>query len=130
VATDLARGTLRDAGAMVITATGPSPEIEVWLPARSHTVSKRPSGSLRRPSVVQGVRATTSTALCAGAATRRSGTAYAIRTLAATFGARLTLLSVLVPQWKDLGTGDVFDVTSDVRRGARGARAMDRYERG
>jgi len=55
---------------------------------------------------------------------------YAIRTLAATFGARLTLLSVLVPQWKDLGTGDVFGVTSDVRREARGARAMDRYERG
>ena len=39
-------------------------------------------------------------------------------TLAETFGARLTLLSVLVPQWKDLGTGDVFGVTSDVRREA------------
>jgi len=54
----------------------------------------------------------------------------AATTLAETFGARLTLLSVLVPQWKDLGTGDVFGVTSDVRREARGARAMDRYERG
>ncbi len=39
-------------------------------------------------------------------------------TLAETFGAHLTLLSVLVPQWKDLGTGDVFGVTSDVRREA------------
>jgi nucleotide-binding universal stress UspA family protein len=38
--------------------------------------------------------------------------------LAETCGARLTLLSVLVPQWKDLGTGDVFGVTSDVRREA------------
>jgi nucleotide-binding universal stress UspA family protein len=51
-------------------------------------------------------------------------------TLAETFGARLTLLSVLVPQRKDLGTGDLFDVTSDARSGARGARAMDRYEGG
>jgi nucleotide-binding universal stress UspA family protein len=38
--------------------------------------------------------------------------------LAETFGAHLTLLGVLVPHWKDLGTGDVFGVTSDVRREA------------
>ncbi len=38
--------------------------------------------------------------------------------LAETFGAHLILLSVLVPQWTDLGTGDVFGVTSDVRREA------------
>lgn len=38
--------------------------------------------------------------------------------LAETFGAHLTLLGVLAPHLKDLGTGDVFGVTSDVRREA------------
>ncbi len=38
--------------------------------------------------------------------------------LAETFGAHLTLLGVVAPKWEDLGTGDVFGVTSDVRRDA------------